>query len=547
MRQADLGQGRGHGPHLRRDLWDRLGREDARDGQGDAGQHLLARHHRDAALGVDHRVGRPGHFLRRAAHYGQVVGIVGVGGGVRAPVQAKTPHDAETPLPRVCVAVHHGDPGHVRGQLHLSTPHRQPGGPLAHQGRVGHTVDHMDGGFAFHHGRRDAEVRRRLAGQGNRVRQVHQGIVLRRRPKATTVRSHDLTIRQNQRRVELLDGGGEHHVRGPARRDRTPVPETQPSSWAPGGRAQGPHGIHAQGNGPPQHLVQVTGFQEVVRGHVVGDQTDAHVQGQGFQRGDDLPAQVALLELEGDAQPGLRHQVRRCGQGVVRVHARGDERVQGSAPQHGVVALDDAGAVHPLAVEPTRRLQDGPQPRVTGEDGRTVHDLGEAKHVRLPQKRSHVRRADGAAGSFQARRRGHARADQVFHLQGDPRRRGHHGPYAGHAQDVGDLVGVLGHGGDAQRQNRLGEMGRGHQGALDVQVAVHQAGNSQPSLPVDDFPGLATGLSSRWLHRRDLAVVDDDVRGVDLTGDDVGQPDIGQQQIGGFLVQGHFDEGHGGS
>jgi len=117
------------------------------------------------------------------------------------------------------------------------------------------------------------------------------------------------------------------------------------------------------------------------------------------------------------------------------------------------------------------------------------------------------------------------------HAQHAARRRVQHEADAVQPVDVGDLVRVGDHAGDAVRQRGLAEGGRRAHAALDVHVGVDQARRDIAPAQVDDVRG---GVA--FAHAHDDRVLDRDLGGIDFAGKDVDELQVRQQQVGSDLA-----------
>lgn len=144
----------------------------------------------------------------------------------------------------------------------------------------------------------------------------------------------------------------------------------------------------------------------------------------------------------------------------------------------------------PIDATPTRSGDDVAEHRVAVDDGRIVHDLGNADGAHLVDDLLHVGRSEGGSRTFERRRR-HARR------RGDTEREGHllgridHRSNAFEARDVGDFVWVGGHRGRSVRQHGLHIFAHPQLRRLEVHVGIDEAGHQCRPIDVDHLDRVA--------------------------------------------------------
>ncbi len=318
----------------------------------------------------------------------------------------------------------------------------------------------------------------------------------------------------------------DHQVRHSSRRDGAPVLEAEPLRAVQGGHADGRHRVNAEGDGLPHHVVDAALAQEIPRLAVVGAEADAPMVGWGDQRqqGVQVVGVGGLpdenVEAPGQLLPGLGD----GGALVFAADARRGVGVELGAGEPGGVAIPGTAG---------EGLQLGQHARIPLHRAREVHHLGQAVHRALRQELGQLRRFQGGAVGLHVGGR-HTGRGHDHHIQGQSSAALGHEADAGQAGDVGDLVGVRHHRGDAPGQHRVGEVGRDAEAALDVDVGVDQAWGHVSAGQVHLLPALVARPDAG-----DAILEDGDVRFFDLAGEDVDQASVAQDEIRGGVSSGH--------
>ena len=465
-------------------------------------------------------VGGGGHLLLVGAHHDDVVGIVGDAGGHGASLQAVALDVAQADVMGVLMPLNHGHLQNVILHVDMVDVARVLGDDLP-----GHQADDGVGTAVLE------ILRRQLAQVEGIVGAVDQvGIDLRGGEVPQLAIVHQLAPLIDHLNVEIIEIVDDHKVGQVAGGDGAAVIEQEVPGGGVAGGLHGDDGIHAQGNGLLHDVVNVALFQQVVGMLVVGAEHAAvhiFVAQQGNQ-GLQVPGGGALADHDELAPLQLGQGVVNIGALVVRVHAGGDVGVEVVAGQTGGVTVD--------------LLMMG----LGGHD--LLHHLGVA--VDGAYKVHHLRQTldpgmviegvDGpviqnGAGLVQGRG-GHAGGEHEAHVHRQILRSLEHVFDAVGAHDVGDLVGIGDDSGGAVGQDRLGKLRGAHQGALQMDMRIQEAG--QHDLAGDIHLHLAVILA----HAHDEPLRHGDVALAELVGENVNIGGVFQHQVGRDAAGGHVDD-----
>ncbi len=203
-------------------------------------------------------------------------------------------------------------------------------------------------------------------------------------------------------------------------------------------------------------------------------------------------ARRALPDEHPHALAALLLELVEAGALVVGLDPGREVRVQHAAAEAGRVTVDPAR---------TCRGDLGPELGVAGDDGREVHDLGDADRTDVVEELLELGHADLGTRALE-RRGGNAARRADAEGEGQARRgfgqRGH----PGHAEHVGDLVGV---GRDRRRPVRedgAHELVDPELGRLEVHVAVDEARRQRGAPDVDGLDARRGGPTPRRRRRR---------------------------------------------
>ncbi len=359
-------------------------------------------------------------------------------------------------------------------------------------------------------------------GEGQRGR-------LGRLEEGAAVLGHELAVVVDLPDAQALQVIADQEVGAVAGADGAQLAQAEVGGRVDGGELDGPQRVQPQGDGLAHHGVHVAVLLEVAAGAVVHHQQAAGGRAVGDQGQQLLQVLLggALADHQVHAAAELLAPLLQAGRLVVGAGAGGQVGVEGFAPQAGGVAVDG-----PVAYG-VDLVQAG---AVAGDDAGEVHHLAQPDGARQGQGLGDVLGPQGGAGGLQVGG-GHAGGDHQAQLQGQAGRRLHRLLHAGQAGDVGDLVQVAHGDGRAVRHHGAGVLADPEHGALDVGVAVDEAGQEVGAVQVDGLLRLVAGAQAGH-----PALVHEDVRLLDLAGEGVDDAGVAEEQVPGDVAPGGRDE-----
>ena len=465
-------------------------------------------------------VGGSGHLLLIGSHYDDVVGVVGDAGGHGAGLQTVALDIAQSDMMGILVPL---DNGHLENIIfHINMV--DVAGVLGDD----FTRYQADDGV----GTAILEVLCRQLGQVEGVVGALDQIGIDFRCGEVTELTviHQLAPLKDHFDIEIVEVIDDDEVAQVAGGDGAAVIEQEVSGGGVAGGLHGDDGVYAQGDGFLHDVVDVALFQQVVGVLVVGTEHAAvHIfAAQQRHQSLQIPRGGALADHNELAPLQLGQGVVQVGALVVGVYTGGDVGIEIIAGETRsmpvdflVVGLGGYDLLHHLGVAVDGAYE--------------VHHLSQALDPGMVIEGVDGPVVQNGAGLIQ-RCGGYAGGEHKAHIHRQILGGLKHIFNAVGAHDIGDLVGVGDDGGGTVGQNGLCKLRGAHQGALQMDVGIQEAG--QHNLAGDIQLHLAVVLA----HAHNESLGHSNVAAAQLIGKDIDIGGVFQHQIGGHTPGSHIND-----